>query len=273
MDRHNATYTILYTQYRKGLYMRTIAVANRKGGVGKTTTAAALVSGLTLKGYRVLAVDLDAQRNLTSTMQARSDSKTALGVLTGDITAREAIRHTDSGDIIPASKALSGADATLTETGKEYRLKESLELVSGEYDYCIIDCPPALGILTVNALTAADGVVIPAQADIYSLEGIEDLQETIQPVKRYCNAGLTIEGILLTRYSSRSVLSRDVTTIAEQLAEKLGTTVFKTTIREAVAVKEAQISQESLFSYAPKAKVTEDYRAFVDEILEREGRA
>lgn len=253
--------------------MKTIAVANRKGGVGKTTTAAALVGGLTLKGYRVLAIDLDAQRNLTSTMQARSDSKTALGVLTGDVTAREAIRHTEGGDIIPSSKALSGADATLTETGKEYRLKEALEPIEGEYDYCIIDCPPALGILTVNALTAADSVIIPAQADIYSLEGIEDLQETIQPVKRYCNPDLTIEGILLTRYSPRSVLSRDVTTLAEQLASKLGTTLFKATIREAVAVKEAQISQQNLFVYAPKSKVSEDYRAFIEELLEREGKS
>lgn len=250
--------------------MRTIAIANRKGGVGKSTTAAALISGLSLKGYRVLAIDLDAQRNLTSTMRARTDGKTALGVLTGDITAKEAIRRTEDGDIIPASKALSGADATISETGKEYRLKEALEPVEGLYDYCIIDCPPALGILTVNALTACSGVVIPAQADIYSLEGIEDLQETIQPVKKYCNRELRIEGILLTRYNPRSILSKDVTTLAGQLADKLGTSLYKATIREAVAVKEAQISQQSLFKYAPKAKVTEDYRAFLEEFLERE---
>lgn len=249
--------------------MKTIAIANRKGGVGKSTTAAALMAGLTSKGYKVLAIDLDAQRNLTSTMRAKADSKTALGVLTGDITAKEAIRQTESGDIIPASKALSGADATITDTGKEYRLKEALEPIEGVYDYCIIDCPPALGILTVNALTAANYVIIPAQADIYSLEGIEDLQETIQPVRKYCNPQLEIEGILLTRYSPRSILSRDVTTLAEQLAGKLGTFLYKATIREAVAVKEAQISQQSLFTYSPKAKVTEDYRAFIDELLER----
>lgn len=249
--------------------MKVIAVANRKGGVGKSTTAAALVSGLTLKGYKVLAIDLDAQRNLTSTMKAKVDAKTVLGVLTGDITVKEAIRHTDSGDIIPASKNLSGADATLSETGKEYKLKEALEPVKDNYDYCVIDCPPALGILTVNALTAANSVIIPAQADIYSLEGIEDLQETIQPVRKYCNPSLKILGILLTRYSPRSILSREVTTLAEQLAEKLETTLFKSTIREAIAVKEAQISKQSLFTYAPKAKVTEDYTAFIEEMLER----
>lgn len=250
--------------------MRTIAIANRKGGVGKSTTANALTAGLALlKGCRVLAVDLDAQRNLSTTMGIRADGKTSLGILTGDATAAEAIRHTDQGDIIPAAKALSGADAVLTETGKEYRLREALEAIQGDYDFCIIDCPPALGIATVNALTAAQSVVIPAQADLYSLEGIEDLMETIQPVKRYCNPALRVEGILLTRYNPRSVLSREVTLMAERQAEKLGTALFKATIREAIAVKEAQISQQSLYQYAPKAKVTEDYTAFVDELLER----
>lgn len=247
--------------------MKVIAIANRKGGVGKSTTAAALVSGLILKGYRVLAVDLDAQRNLTGTMKTKTDSKTALGVLTGNITAKEAIRHTESGDIIPASKALSGTDATLTETGKEYRLKEALETIQDYYDYCIIDCPPALGILTVNALTAANSVIIPAGADIYSLKGIEDLHETIQTVRKYCNKTLTIEGILLTRYNPRSILSKDITTLTKQLAGRLKTSLFNTTIREAVAVKEAQIIQQNLFAYAPKAKVTDDYRTFIEELL------
>lgn len=253
--------------------MITIAIANRKGGVGKSTTANALTAGLVhLKGFRVLAVDLDAQRNLSTTMGIRADSKTSLGILTGDATAAETIRHTDYGDIIPASKSLSGADAVLTETGKEYRLREALEAVQGDYDFCIIDCPPALGILTVNALTAAQGVVIPAQADIYSLEGIEDLVETIQPVKRYCNPALRVEGVLLTRYNPRSVLSREVTVMAERQAAKLGTVLFKATIREAIAVREAQISQQNLFQYAPKANVTGDYTDFINELLNRMGK-
>jgi chromosome partitioning protein len=130
-----------------------------------------------------------------------------------------------------------------------------------------VDTPPALGILTVNALTACDSVIIPAQADIYSLQGIEQLAETMKPVKKYCNPSLRIEGILLTRYSPRSVLSREVAELAEQLAAKLNTKLFKATIREAIAVKEAQISQQSLYSYAPKAKVTEDYTALIDELI------
>lgn len=249
--------------------MKVIAIANRKGGVGKSTTANALIAGLSLKGYKVLGIDLDAQRNLTSTMRAKSDSKTVLGVLTGDISAREAIRHTPDGDIIPASKALSGSDAIITETGKEYRLREALEPLRAEYDFCILDCPPALGIITVNALTAASSVIIPAQADLYSLEGIDDLQETIQPVRKYCNPDLKIEGILLTRYNNRSIVSREATVLADRLAQKLGTTLFKTSIREGVTVRESQISQKSLFSYSPKAKVTDDYRAFVEEVIER----
>jgi len=249
---------------------RTLAIINQKGGVGKSTTAEALAAGLSLKGYSVLAVDLDAQGNMTYTAGARADGATALGVLTGEIKAEDAIQHTESGDIIPASKALAGADAFISETGKEYRLREALEPIKERYDFIVVDTPPALGILTINALTACDSVIIPAQADIYSLQGIEQLAETIRPVQKYTNPALAIEGILLTRYSPRSVLSREVAELAGQLAAKLGTKLFKATIREAIAVKEAQISQKTLYSYAPKAKVTEDYSRFIAELLGEE---
>ena len=245
-----------------------IAVINQKGGVGKSTTAEALTAGLLLKGHTCLAIDLDAQGNLSYTAGAKTEGvPTVLEVLTGEATAREAIQHLQGGDVIAANKSLAGADAFINSTGKEYKLKEALEELQGEYQYIIIDTPPALGILTVNALTACHSIIIPAQADIYSLQGIEKLAETIKPVKKYCNPSIFIEGILLTRYSPRSVLSREVAEIAGKLADKLGTKVFKTTIREAIAVKEAQISQQSLFEYAPKAKVAEDYRAFIEELL------
>ena len=247
-----------------------IAIINQKGGVGKSTTANALGAGIFLKGFRVLYIDLDAQGNLSYSMDATGKAITAMEVLTGTATAREAILKTPQGDLIPASPALASADAILTDTGKEYRLKEALEPIRGEYDYIIIDTPPALGILTINALTACDSVIIPAQADIYSLQGIEQLAETMKPVKKYTNPDLTIEGILLTRYSPRSVLSREVAELAQQIAGKLGTKLFRATIREAVAVKEAQISQQSLYSYAPKAKVTEDYSRFIAELLGEE---
>ena len=247
------------------------AVINQKGGVGKSTTAEALSAGLFLKGFKTLAIDLDAQGNMTYTAKAVTDGSTALGVLMGEVKPEAAIQHTDnSGDIIAASKALAGADAFIKETGKEYRLKEALESLQGMYDYIIIDTPPALGILTINALTACSSVIIPAQADIYSLQGIEQLAETIKPVKKYCNHSLTIAGILLTRYSPRAVLSREVAEIAEQLAQRLGTRVFHTTIRENISVKEAQISQTSLFDYAPNSNAAKDYQAFIEELLTTE---
>ena len=145
--------------------MKSIAVVNQKGGVGKSTTAAALAGGLCLCGRRVLAVDLDAQGNLSHTMRAQPrPGKSILEVLLGTLPAAEAVQATAMGDLLPASKGLSGADAFLSETGKEYRLREALEGLSGAYDYCIIDSPPALGIATVNALTGADMAIVPAQA-------------------------------------------------------------------------------------------------------------
>lgn len=244
-----------------------IAVVNQKGGVGKSTTAQALTAGLLLKNFACLTIDLDAQGNLTYTLGAKTDEATILEVLTGEVEAKDATQHLKNGDTIAANKALAGADAFISETGKEYRLKEALQSLEEQYDYIIIDTPPTLGILTVNALTACNSIIIPAQADIYSLQGIEQLANTMRSVRKYCNPNLKIEGILLTRYNSRSVLSKEVAELANQLAKKLGTRLFESTIREGVAVKEAQISQKSIFEYAPQAKVAQDYKAFIEELL------
>lgn len=245
-----------------------MAIINQKGGVGKSTTATTLAAGLTLKGYKTLAIDLDAQSNLTYTAGAQTGGASILGVITGEVKAADAIQHIDGiGDIIAASKALAGADGYITDTGKEYRLKEAIEPIKGYYDFIIIDTPPNLGILTINALTAADSVIIPAQADIYSIQGIEQLAETMKPVKKYCNPALYIEGILLTRYNSRTILSRELAELAAKLAERLNTRLFKATIREAISVKESQIKRQSLYAYAPTAPITKDYTAFIDELL------
>ena len=253
--------------------MKTIALANRKGGVGKSTTAGALMAGLSAKGYKVLGVDLDGQRNLSTSLGIEQEKrKTILGVMTGEVETREAIATTNSGDLLPANKNLAGADTVFTDTGKEYILKEALEEVAEDYDYCIIDCPPALGILTVNALTAADVVIVPAQADIFSLDGISDLQDVIQLVRKYCNPALKIGGILLTRYNGRSVLSRDVADLAGTMADRLKTRLYKTTIREGISIKEAQIQRQNIFDYAKKSKVAQDYEAFIKEFLEEEKR-
>lgn len=247
--------------------MEIIAIVNRKGGVGKTATAQALGAGLARKGRRILYVDLDSQKNLSYALRAGPCKYTSMDVLTGRATAGEAIRQGSEGDLIPAAETLAGADTILTQTGREYRLLDALEAVKHEYDYIIIDTPAQLGIVTINALTACDCAIIPAQADIYSLQAIGQLYDTIKAVKRYCNRDLTIKGILLTRYSSRAILSRDMYENMQAAAVQLGTRVFQTKIRECIAVKEAQAQQQNIFQYAPKSNAAKDYESFIDEFL------
>ena len=245
-----------------------IAISNQKGGVGKSTTVSALGAGLFLKGYKVLYVDLDAQGNLSYSMGASNKALSSLEVLTGTATAKEAIVQTPQGDIIPASTALASADALITETGKEYRLKEALEPVRAEYDYIILDTPPALGILTINALTACNSVIVPVQADIYSLQGIGQLAQTIATVKKYCNPALSIKGILATRYKGRAILTKDMTELLEDTARQLQTKLYQTRIRDTVTIPEAQASQQDIFTYSPRSNATADYTAFIEEVLE-----
>lgn len=250
------------------------AVAIQKGGQGKTVTAYALGAGLALRGQRVLFIDLDAQGNLSYTLGADATGLTgrsAFEVLQGATSPAEAIQHTPLGDIIASSPALAAADTTLTAVGKEYRLREALEALGDAYDRIILDTPPSLGILTVNALTAADSLIIPAQADMYSLQGVGQLWQTIQTIRRYCNPHLAIEGVLLTRFNGRAVISRDLSDMLEQTAAQMGTKVFKTRIRECTALKEAVAVKTDIYTYAPRSNAAADYSAFIGELLEGDG--
>lgn len=250
--------------------METISIVNRRGGVGKTATAHAIGAGLALRGYAVLFIDLDSQCNLTYDTGAHDTPPTSMEVLTGEATAKEAIQTVKRGDIIPASANLAVADTTITGTGKEYRLKEALEDLGGLYDYCIVDTPPALGVVTINALTASDRVIIPAQAEVHSLQGIGLLYDTIGAVQKYTNPALKVEGILITRYNGRTILSRDMRSNLEATARELGTKVFATPIRECIALKEAQAVQSDIYSWAYHSNATTDYTAVLEEILEEE---
>lgn len=250
---------------------RVIAIINQKGGVGKSTTAAAIGAGLLLRGLRVLYIDLDAQGNLSYSLGAEASGLTGLSsldVLEGKTEALKAIQHTPQGDVIASSPALAGADTVLTQVGKEYRLREALEPLENLYDAILLDTPPALGILTINALTACGGCIIPAQADMYSLQGIQQLYGTLQTVKKYCNPSLKVNGILLTRYNGRAVISREVAETLEETASKMETRLYHTRIRECTALKEAQAVKESIFSYAPRSNASADYSALIDEIME-----
>lgn len=253
--------------------MQIIAITNQKGGVAKTTTTLAIGAGLARKGHKVLFVDLDAQTNLSYVMEADATGltgRTSLDVMEGRASASDAIQHTRHGDIIAASPALAGADAVLTQVGKEYRLKEALEPLAPMYDFILLDTPPALGILTVNALTACNGCIIPAQADIYSLQGISQLYNTLQTVKKYCNPSLNVLGILLTRFNSRAIISREAADMIGQAAEQMGSRLYTARIRECTAIKEAQACREDIFTYAPHSNAAADYAALIDEILTEE---
>lgn len=250
--------------------MKIIAIINQKGGVSKSTTAHALGMGLTQRNYKVLYIDLDAQGNLSFTMDADNTGivkSNSFNLLTKKITAEHAIQKTKQGNIIASSPELAGSDTIVIETGKEYRLKEALEPIQANYDYIIIDTPPALGILTVNALTACTGCIIPAQADIYSLQGISQLYNTIKTIKKYCNPNLEIMGILLTRYNKRSVISREFSEMLKTTANQFQTKLYKVKIRECTALKECQAMKQSIFSYAPKSNAASDYNALINEII------
>lgn len=248
--------------------MKIIAIVNRRGGVGKTATAHALGAGLSQQGFRVLFIDLDSQANLTYDTGAAAGHYGAMDLLTGSAPTEEIITRTPQGDIIPASPALAGADILITGAGKEYRLKNALEPIQHNYDYAIIDTPPALGTITTNTLTAAQAVIIPAQAEIHSLQGIALINDTIHAIQAHTNPALTIDGILITRYNGRAIISKDMRDNLAGVAAALKTRLYNTPIRECIAIKEAQARQENIFSYAPRSNAAADYTAFINEFLQ-----
>lgn len=247
--------------------MKIITMINQKGGVGKSTTANAIGQAFLLKGKKILFVDLDPQGNLTNSLGGTQQGAGIDSVLFDRKDAREAIQKTPLGDLIASSGELVRADKVISGAGSEYVLREALAGIEG-YEAIIIDTPPSLGILTVNALTASDGIVVPAQADSFSLDGVDQLESTVQAVRKYCNPRLRIYGIVLTRFNGRAVLSREVSEEFSQRAKTMGTKLFKTAIRESVAIKEALALRLSLFKYAKRSAGAKDYLALADELLE-----
>lgn len=246
-----------------------VAVANQKGGVGKTTTAQALAAGLAEWKYRVLGIDLDPQGNFSTACGAKNyNVPTVYEVMKRGADIREAIQHMRGGyDVVPANIMLAGAEQELSQTGKEHRLKEAVSVVAGEYDFIVIDTPPSLGVLTVNAFTCATDILIPTTAGIFATAGISQLNETVGSVQRYCNPGVKIRGILFTRFNPRANISRQIKELTEQLSEYISAPIYQTYIRAGVVVEEAQANKADIFDYAGKSTVAEDYRAFIEEFL------
>lgn len=247
-----------------------IAVANQKGGVGKTTTAVNLACCVAAKGKRVLLCDFDPQGNASSGVGVTAqEGKSIYDCIVGGVPASTCLVHTKYCSVLPADIRLAAAEVELADLPRrERRLKEALDTVAGEFDYVFIDCPPSLGQLTVNALTACNTVLVPMQCEYYALEGLSQLVSSIRMVKRSSNPQIDIEGIVLTMYDSRTNLTIQV---AEEVKKYFGSKVFKTVIPRNVRLSEAPSHGKPVIAYDRLSRGAMAYNAVAEEFLKRGG--
>jgi len=242
---------------------------NQKGGVGKTTSAINIGAYLAEAGKKVLLVDFDSQGNMSSGVGLSKDKPTVYELMAGQVSAEQVIRHTpvNNLDAIPASIDLSGAAIELVgQEERDFFLKKSLEPVKNKYDYILIDCPPSLGILTLNGLAAADAVLIPMQCEYFALEGISLLLQTVKQVQKKINPQLTIGGIFFTMYDSRTRLAQDV---VMQVKAYFGNSVFNTIIPRNVRLSEAPSHGVPICKYDPNCQGAKSYKSLAEEVILR----
>ena len=253
----------------------TVAIANQKGGVGKSTTAINLGAGLALQGDQVLIVDLDPQGNTSSGLgvdRSAIEYSTYELLIDDDVSVEDALEPTSVRDlhVIPATIELAGAEIELVSMfSREQRLKQSLADVLDDYDFVLIDCPPSLGLLTINGLTAANEVLIPIQCEYYALEGVSQLTRNIGLVQQNINPQLVVEGVVLTMFDGRTTLSKDV---ASQVRDHFGDTAYKTVIPRTVRLSEAPSYGEPIEAYDGMSRGAIAYRELSREFRRRHGR-
>jgi len=250
-----------------------IACANQKGGVGKTTTIVSLAAYLALNGHRVLLVDLDPQGNATSGIgiDRAGLEASVYDVLLSETPLDSVVRPSlvERLSVLPSDRSLAGAEVELVpNSGRERRLKRVLEAAGDHYDYILLDCPPSLGLLTVNGLTAADSVLIPLQCEYYALEGLGQLMATIELIREHLNPSLVMRGVVLTMHDGRTSLSADVTA---EVRRHLGEQVFRTVVPRSVRLAEAPSYGQPIALYSPSSRGALAYQAVTAELLEREG--
>ena len=251
---------------------RVIAVANQKGGVGKTTTAINLSSCLATKGQKVLAIDMDPQGNMTSGLSVDKDEVeyTVYDLLIGEKDIEQVICKEvfENLDVLPTNIDLSGAEIELLDTdNKQFILRDKISKIREDYDFVIIDCPPSLSMLTINALTTADTVLVPIQCEYYALEGLSQLMKTIELVQSRLNENLEMEGVVFTMYDARTNLSLQV---VENVKDNLNQTIYKTIIPRNVRLAEAPSHGLPINHYDPKSTGAESYMMLADEVIQRD---
>ena len=245
---------------------KVITISNHKGGVGKTTSTINIGAGLNRLGKKVLLIDLDPQANLSQSLGLIEEPKNIYGAIRGEYKLQP-IEILKGLDVIASTLDLSGAEVELSgEAGREYILRELIEPLRSSYDYILIDSPPSLGLLTINAFTASDEIFIPLQAQYLALQGLTKLMEVIDKIKKRLNKSLSVGGVFITQYDNRKVLNRDVvTTIQAHFEEK----VLKSKIRDNIALAEAPAQGLDIFRYNAKSYGAEDYLSLSTEILKR----